>query len=232
MSIYAIADLHLPFGVDKPMNIFGKAWQEYTQKIFENWNSTVKADDTVILPGDLSWATYLKDAYRDFEFINNLPGQKIITKGNHDYFFTTLSKMNNFLSENDFFTIKILQNNCFLVEDILICGTRGWDVEKKSEEDLKILNRESIRLELSLKSAKKDYPNKDIFVFMHYPPILKDRQVNTVFTDMMEKYDVKKCFYGHLHANGIKNAFCGNNNNVIFSLISADYLKFMPLKIT
>lgn len=232
MSIYAIADLHLPFGVDKPMNIFGKAWQDYTQKIFENWSTTVKSDDTVILPGDLSWATYLKDAYRDFEFINNLPGQKIITKGNHDYFFTTLSKMNKFLSENNFSTIKILQNNYFLVEDILICGTRGWDVEKKSEEDLKILNREGIRLSLSLESAKNDFPNRDIYVFLHYPPILKDRQVNTVFTDIMEKYNVKKCFYGHLHANGINNAFLGNNNNVIFSLISADYLKFAPLKIT
>lgn len=232
MSIYAIADLHLPFGVDKPMNVFGKAWQDYTQKIFENWSNTVKPDDTVILPGDLSWATYLEDACRDFEFIHNLPGQKIITKGNHDYFFTTLSKMNKFLSENNFSTIKILQNNCFFVEDILICGTRGWDVEKKSEEDLKILNREAIRLELSLKSAKDGFENKDIYVFMHYPPILKDRQVNTVFTEIMEKYNVKKCFYGHLHANGINNAFEGNNNNVIFSLISADYLKFMPLKIT
>lgn len=232
MSIYAIADLHLPFGVDKPMNIFGKAWQDYTQKIFENWSTTVKSDDTVILPGDLSWATYLKDAYRDFEFINNLPGQKIITKGNHDYFFTTLSKMNKFLSENNFSTIKILQNNYFLVEDILICGTRGWDVEKKSEEDLKILNREGIRLSLSLESAKNEFPNRDIYVFLHYPPILKDRQVNTVFTDIMEKYNVKKCFYGHLHANGINNAFLGNNNNVIFSLISADYLKFAPLRIT
>lgn len=232
MSIYAIADLHLPFGVDKPMNIFGKAWQDYTQKIFENWNSTVKPGDTVILPGDLSWATYLKDAYRDFEFINNLPGKKIITKGNHDYFFTTLSKMNKFLSENNFSTIKILQNNYFLVENVLICGTRGWDVEKKSEEDLKILNREGIRLSLSLESAKNDFPNRDIYVFLHYPPILKDRKVNTVFTDIMEKYNVKKCFYGHLHANGINNAFLGNNNNVIFSLISADYLKFAPLKIT
>lgn len=231
MSIYTIADLHLPFGVDKPMNIFGGAWKDYTERILENWTNTVKNEDTVILPGDLSWATYLKDAYKDFEFINNLPGQKIITKGNHDYFFTTLSKMNKFIEENKFSTIKILQNNYFLVEDVLICGTRGWDVEKKSEEDLKILNREGIRLSLSLENAKKAYPDKDIFVFLHYPPFLKDRKTNPVFTDIMEKYGVKKCYYGHLHANGIKNAFEGQNNNIIFSLISADYLRFMPKKI-
>ena len=115
MSIYTIADLHLPFGVNKPMDIFGNVWKNYTDKIFKNWNDCVKPGDTVVIPGDLSWATYLKDAYRDFDFLNKLPGKKIITKGNHDYFFTTLSKMNKFLCENKFDTIKILQNNFFFV---------------------------------------------------------------------------------------------------------------------
>lgn len=231
MSIYTISDLHLPFGVDKPMNIFGIAWKDYTKRLYENWLNTVKDGDTVILPGDLSWATYLKDAYKDFEFINNLPGEKIIMKGNHDYFFTTLSKMNKFLTENKFNKIKILQNNYFFVEDILICGTRGWDTEAQGEEDRKILNREGIRLELSLQNAQKAHPNKDIYAFMHYPPILKGKTNNNVFLEKLNQYNVKKCFYGHLHANGINNAYEGENNNVIFSLVSADHLKFMPLKI-
>ena len=231
MSIYTIADLHLPFGVDKPMDIFGNVWKNYTDKILKNWNDCIKPDDTVVIPGDLSWATYLNDAYRDFDFLNKLPGKKIITKGNHDYFFTTLAKMNKFLCENKFDTIKILQNNFFFEEDILICGSRGWDITAGSEEDIKILNREAIRLELSLSQAKKTYPDKDIYVFMHYPPILRDIKNENGFLRLFEKYNVKKCFYGHLHSNGIHTAFSGENNNVIFSLISADAVNFMPQKV-
>ncbi len=231
MSIYTIADLHLPFGIDKPMDIFGNVWKNYTEKIYENWTNTIKPGDTVVVPGDLSWATYLKDAYRDFEFINKLPGDKIITKGNHDYFFTTMSKMEKFLCENKFDTIKILQNNFYLKENILITGTRGWDITAGSDEDKKILNREGIRLELSLNSAKKAYPDKDIYVFMHYPPILRDIKEDNIFLSLFEKYNVKKCFYGHLHSKGIQTAFTGEHNNVDFSLISADYLEFMPKKV-
>ncbi len=231
MSIYAIADLHLPFGVNKPMDIFGSVWKDYTNKIYANWFDTVNPGDTVIIPGDLSWATYLKDAYRDFDFINKLPGKKIITKGNHDYFFTTMSKMGKFLEENKFNTIKILQNNFYFEEDVLITGTRGWEVTSGSEEDKKILNREGIRLEMSLSGAKKAYPDKEIYVFMHYPPVLKDIKNNNVFTELFEKYNVKKCFYGHLHSKGIQTAFNGEYNGTEYMLISADYLEFMPKKI-
>ena len=231
MSIYAIADLHLPFGVNKPMDVFGSVWKDYTKKIYANWCDTVNPGDTVIIPGDLSWATYLKDAYRDFDFINKLPGKKIITKGNHDYFFTTMAKMGKFLEENKFDTIKILQNNFYFEEDVLITGTRGWDICAGSEEDKKILNREGIRLEMSLLGAKKAYPDKEIYVFMHYPPVLKDIKNNNVFTELFERYNVKKCYFGHLHSKGIQTAFNGEYNGTEYMLISADYLDFMPKKI-
>lgn len=230
MAIYTISDLHLPLGIDKPMNIFGKAWDNYLVRLEKNWNEKIKDNDTVILPGDLSWATYLKDSYKDFLFINNLKGTKIITKGNHDYYFTTLSKMNEFFEKNNFNSIKILQNNYFLVENILICGTRGWDITGTSEEDKKLMEREAIRLELSLKSAKNDYPDKEIYVFLHYPPILSQSR-NNIILDMLYKYNVKYCCFGHLHSKGIENAFTGEYNNVIFTLVSADFLKFEPLKI-
>lgn len=230
MAIYTISDLHLPLGTYKPMDIFGKAWDNYTERLLKNWNEVVEDEDTVILPGDLSWATYLKDSYKDFQFINDLKGKKIITKGNHDYYFTTLSKMNAFFNDNNFDTIKILQNNYFLAEDILICGTRGWDITGTTDEDKKLLEREAIRLSLSLESAKKDYPDKEIHAFLHFPPILLQNK-NNIILDTLYKYNVKYCYFGHLHSQGIENAFTGEYNNVIFTLISADYLKFKPLKI-
>lgn len=230
MAIYTISDLHLPLGENKPMDIFGKAWDNYIERLLKNWNSKVEKGDTVVIPGDLLWATYLKNSYKDFEFINSLNGEKIIAKGNHDYYFSTLSKMNAFFKENNFNTIKILQNNYFFVENILICGTRGWDIMGSSEDDKRLLMREALRLELSLSKAKSDFPNKEIRVFLHYPPILKQNQDNIIL-DMLFKYNVKYCYFGHLHSKGIENAFIGEYNNVIFTLVSADYLKFNPLRI-
>ena len=143
MAIYALADLHLSFNTDKPMDVFGDAWGNYTEKIYDNWQSIVKDEDLVIIPGDVSWATYMDDAWEDFNFINNLKGKKIILKGNHDYWWTTLSKMNKFLEENKFDTIKILNNTAVEYEDTALCGTRGWWVkEDMTDEDLKILDRE------------------------------------------------------------------------------------------
>lgn len=230
MAIYTISDLHLPLGENKPMDIFGKAWDNYIERLLKNWNSKVEKGDTVVIPGDLSWATYLKNSYKDFEFINSLNGEKIISKGNHDYYFSTLSKMNAFFKENNFNTIKILQNNYFFVENILICGTRGWDIMGSSEDDKRLLMREALRLELSLSKAKADFPDKEIRVFLHYPPILKQKQDNIIL-DTLFKYNVKYCYFGHLHSKGIENAFIGEYNNIIFTLVSADYLKFDPLRI-
>ena len=232
MAIYAISDLHLPFGINKPMDVFGRAWENYTEKILLNWNDTVSEDDTVIIPGDLSWATYLEQAYNDFDFINKLPGKKIISKGNHDYYFETMSKMNKFLKENSFDKIEILHNNYYMVEDILICGTRGWDILGNSEEDKRLLAREVTRLELSITKAKKDYPHLPVYAFLHYPPIYNHTgDKGSEIREILEKYDVLKCFFGHLHANGINYAFSGQHNSVDYSLISADSLNFNPLPV-
>ena len=233
MAIYAIADLHLPFGINKPMDVFGKAWENYTDKLFTNWNNIVKAGDTVVIPGDLSWATYLEQSYNDFEFINNLNGKKIISKGNHDYYYTTLSKMNKFFKDNNFSTIEILHNNYYMVENILICGTRGWDISGNSEEDKKLLAREAIRLEISITKALAAYPDLPVYAFLHYPPIYNHiKNKGTEIRGILEKYNVEKCFFGHLHANGINYAFLGEYNSVVYSLISADSLNFNPLPIS
>ena len=152
MSIYVIADLHLSFTQNKPMNIFGDNWTNHEEKIKQNWLEKVKQNDTVILPGDFSWATYLEDTKLDFEYLNNLPGKKILLKGNHDYWWTTLTKMQKFISDNNFENIDFLYNNSYLVEDKIIVGTRGW-ILQDTEESKKMINRENERLKLSLKNA-------------------------------------------------------------------------------
>ncbi|CCY72124.1 metallophosphoesterase [Clostridium sp. CAG:921] len=155
-TIYAISDLHLSFGVNKPMNVFGKKWDNYEQRIKENWERRVKSDDYVLLPGDLSWGLTLKESRKDFEFINSLPGRKIILKGNHDYYFSTKSKLYNFFKENNFDTIDILHNNSYVIGDYVVCGTRGWGKTESGDAtlDKKITAREEIRLRLSLEEGK------------------------------------------------------------------------------
>ena len=172
MAIYAIADLHLSLNTDKPMDIFGANWENHSEKIKKDWLEKVKETDTVLIPGDFSWETYLEDTYKDFEFLDNLPGRKILLKGNHDYWWTTLTNIKNYLKENNFNTIDILFNNSFEFENCVIAGTRGWDYTRTSER--KIIEREIGRLELSLKDAKKKSEDKDIIVCMHYPPISKN----------------------------------------------------------
>ena len=229
MALYAIADLHLPLGIDKPMNIFGKSWENYVSRLEENWQKTVSEEDTVVLAGDFSWATYLEESKKDFEFLNKLNGKKIMLKGNHDYWWGTLNKLKEFLKDNGFFDIEFLQNNSFLYKDISICGSRGWTLPqlKGSDEDLKIYARELLRLEMSLKSAEN--PEK-IFVFTHFPPVMRDLCENE-FTELFKKYNVKKAIYGHIHSSGIKNAFEGDFNGTDYSLVSADYRQFVPVKI-
>ena len=174
MSIYIIGDLHLSFSTNKPMDIFGDNWEKHEEKIKENWIKKVSPEDTVIIPGDFSWATYLEDTCSDFEYLNSLPGNKILLKGNHDYWWTTVTSMKKFLKENNFENIEFLYNNSFLVENKIIVGTRGWINTNKSQETIKILKRENARLELSIKSGIKDFgENKEIIVFMHYPPFYK-----------------------------------------------------------
>lgn len=226
MALYSISDLHLPLGVDKPMDVFGSAWENYVERLEKNWQSIVGEDDLIILPGDFSWATYIEQTKKDFEFLSRLNGRKILLKGNHDYWWTTMNKLKNFISENAFGGIEFIQNNAFEYENISICGTRGWKHpawENFSEEDRKIFDREVLRLELSLKQAK----NEEIYVFTHYPPMSDSLEENE-FVNIMKKYGVTKCIYGHLHAASHSRAVTGNIDGIEYILVSADYLKFRP----
>ena len=230
MSIFAIADLHLSFRVPKPMNIFGDNWSGHEEKIRKDWIEKVTENDLVVLPGDFSWETYLADTKLDFEYLKNLPGKKIMLKGNHDYWWTTLANMRKFLKENNFSNIDFLYNNSYEFENKILCGTRGWSIA-----DEKLINRELIRLELSLQDGVNKYGNnKEIIVFMHYPPITKTKielEQETKFVELMKKYNVKRCYYGHLHGSSIKEAIEGDVEGIQFKLVSADALDFKLIKI-
>lgn len=229
MALFAISDLHLPLGVNKPMDIFGKNWANYVERLKVNWTNTVTDNDVVVMPGDFSWATYIEDAKADFDFLNSLPGKKIILKGNHDYWWTTMNKMKEFIAENNYENIEILQNNSFEYDGVSICGSRGWQTPQPSlsGEDKKIYDREVLRMELSFKSAK--YPD-NIIAFTHFPPVLKDFRENEM-VEMLKKYNVKRCIFGHIHSSGIKNVVEGNISGIEFMLVSCDYREFMPVKI-
>ncbi len=234
MSIYVIGDLHLSFSTDKPMDIFGNNWENHAVKIRENWVKRVKENDTVILPGDFSWATYLEETYKDFEFLCSLPGKKILSKGNHDYWWTTLTSMRKFLKENNFNNIDFLYNNSYLIENKVIVGTRGWLNTWKSQENYKILKRENERLKLSINSGKKQFgEDKEFIAFIHYPPFYKEVLIpeEIDFIKTLKDNNISKCFYGHLHGESHKDAIEGLINGIDYKLISSDYLKFDLLKI-
>lgn len=229
MALFTISDLHLPLGINKPMDIFGSEWDNYVQRLKSNWQMIVAEDDLVVLPGDFSWASYLLEAKLDFEFLQNLNGKKLILKGNHDYWWTTKNKMNKYLEENGFCSINILHNNYVMYENIAICGNRGWILASGNKEDKKIYEREIIRLSLSLEAAKKQNP-ENIFVFTHFPPIA-DNVYENEFTDLLKKYGVSKCFFGHLHGESKQHAVEGEISGIEYRLVSADYRKFIPYKI-
>lgn len=230
--IYVIGDLHLSFSTDKPMDIFGGNWENHAEKIKENWASKVNNEDTVILPGDFSWAMYLEESFEDFSYLNSLPGRKILLKGNHDYWWNTIAKMNKFLKENNFENIYFLQNNSYLADDKIIVGARGW-VNSLSDENYKIQKRECQRLELSIKDGISKYgENKEIIAFMHYPPFYKEEVPEEIdYIKLMQKYNIKRCYYAHLHSEAHKEAIEGIYRNINFKLISSDYLNFDLYKI-
>jgi uncharacterized protein len=236
MAVFAMSDLHLALGVNKPMDVFGYKWDNYMERIKNSWENNVSHVDTVIVPGDVSWATYVDQAYRDFKFIDDLPGEKIILKGNHDYWWTTVNKLKKFIIDNDFQTIRFLHNDCYEVEGYLICGTRGWKCpgdEEFTDDDMKIYKRELQRLEKSLKNAN-ELLNKnkmqEIIAAMHFPPFNTKGQMS-MFVDIMRNYKVKKCIYGHLHGDGAKAAKEGIIEDIIFRFVSSDFLGFEPVKI-
>ena len=228
MSIFVIGDLHLSFGTNKPMDIFGVNWENHAEKIKQNWINKVNDNDLVILPGDFSWAMNLKDTYEDFKYLSSLPGKKLLLKGNHDYWWDTLTKMRNFLKENNFDNIDFIQNNYFEYENIIITGVRGWVLDNK-EENEKIQKREKLRLEMILEKIKEEKgEDKEILVCMHYPPFTKDIMPKSEIdlTKVMEEYNVSTCVYGHLHGDSSSQAFEGERNNITYLLVSSDYLNF------
>lgn len=227
MALYAIGDLHLCLGAEKPMDVFGGAWVGYMDKL-KSGMSKINPDDTTVLLGDLSWALSLEEAQKDFAWINEIPGRKIILKGNHDYWWSTASKFYSFCESNSFSNQFILHNNHYVYEDWAICGTRGWffEEDRSTDHDEKVFKRELLRLETSLKSAgdlKK-------IVFLHYPPRYSGYECQEILS-LLEQYEVRSCFYGHLHGASHKLAVEGLWNNTEFHLVSADRLNFSPFKV-
>lgn len=227
MALYAISDLHLALTGDKPMDVFGDKWFKHHEKIQENWIKIVKEEDTVLVAGDISWSMRMEDGREDLEFIHKLPGKKIFVKGNHDYWWTSITKLNSMYEDMNF-----IQNNFFTYEDYAICGTRGWITPSSSKftaHDKKVYERELIRLTLSLDMAKKDGYSK-IIVMLHYPPT-NDGCEDTGFIDILKNYEVEKVIYGHLHGYGLNNVFEGVKEDVEYILTSCDYINFTPKKI-
>ncbi len=227
MALYAIGDLHLSFGTEKPMDVFGGPWESYIEKI-EYGFSKLKDEDWVIICGDISWAMNITEALDDFKFIDSFNGRKIFLKGNHDYWWEGVGKMKRILNENKLNSIDFLHNNFFIYENLAICGTRGWfyEEESDSEHDAKIIRRECMRLENSL----KDTGDKEKLCFLHYPPKTKSYECSEII-EVMQKYGVRYCAYGHLHGRGINSAYIGEYAGINFELVSADYLDFIPKRI-
>lgn len=225
MALYVIGDPHLSLSTKKPMDVFGGAWVGYVDKLREGFQ-VVQPEDTVVLAGDLSWGMTLEQSKKDFDFLNDLPGHKIILKGNHDYWWNTASKMTKFFAENGY-DFQLLHNSCQLYDDVALCGTRGWFLdEEKGGHNEKMLNREVMRLEASLKAAG----DREKLVFLHYPPIYQGYKCPEILA-VLEKYQVKECWFAHLHGPSRRLAVTGQYNGITFSLISADHLNFVPKKV-
>lgn len=222
MSIFAISDLHLSFGADKPMNIF-RGWDNHTDRLLANWNRLVKPNDTVILPGDLSWGLKLEETKADFEFLKKLNGKKVILKGNHDLWWSTVKKLNEFFKQNEIDDVQILFNNTVVVEGYAIAGTRGWFYDDKA--DKKIIAREVGRLEKSLLEAEKT--GLPVLVFLHYPPVYGNEVCQEIF-DCIKRHNIKTVYHGHIHGSGFNNAV-KSYDGVEFKLISCDCIDFTPL---
>ena len=236
MSVYVIADLHLSTNSDKSMEVFGARWQNYTQRLERNWNSLIEESDTVIVPGDISWGLTLQEAIPDLKFLDNLNGKKIISKGNHDFWWQTLTKIKKAFQENQINTIDIMYNNSHVVENIIVCGTRGWynadkPIACNSTDNQKIVDREVIRLRLALKSAQSNQINTGfpIIVFLHFPPVWGDLICREIL-DVLHEFNIKKCYFGHIHGfSDFSREFIFEN--ISFSLISSDHVNFTPVPV-
>ena len=227
LALFTISDLHLSLSADKPMDIF-KGWENYVQRLESNWRNVVGQNDTVVLPGDISWAMKLEDTKADFTFLHNLPGKKIILKGNHDYWWSTISKMREFVNAQGWYTIDFVHNSAVKVGNVAVCGTRGWFYEHKGTD--KIILREAMRLEASIKAAKA--VGGEPVVFLHYPPVSNKSRVDAIMNVLIEN-NIKRCYYGHIHTyrKSAHMAFSGEKDGIIFTPVSCDIINFTPVKI-
>lgn len=230
MSLYAIGDLHLSLGTDKPMDVFGGEWCDYVRKIEEGFRQ-ITEEDTVVLCGDLSWGKSLPESKKDFRFIADLPGKKILVKGNHDYWWGTVAKMQKYFLQNEISGMTFLHNNCILYGNAAICGTRGWFYEEEFREgsDEKVYKREILRLETSLKAGIESGAER-ILAFLHYPPVYQDYRCGDIIS-LLERYGADTCCFGHLHGYARKKAVTGILGGVDYRLVSADHIGFSPVKI-
>ncbi|MCI8478262.1 MAG: serine/threonine protein phosphatase [Oscillospiraceae bacterium] len=223
MALYAIGDTHLSLSVNKPMDVFGGNWEGYVEKLAQGFCS-LSSQDTVVICGDISWGMSLQEAREDFAFLDSLPGQKILLKGNHDYWWGTAAKMKGFFAENGFTTLQLLHNNCYPYGPYALCGTRGWFYEEEQNgHNAKVFQRELIRLEASLKAAG----DREKLCFLHYPPCYQGYTCPEILA-LLEQYGVRRCYYGHLHGGSHRLAIEGNYGPVEYHLVSADYLGFQP----
>jgi predicted phosphohydrolase len=235
MSVFAIADPHLGFGVNKPMSIFGSRWQDHEDRLAENWRQTIGPEDTTIIPGDISWAMRLDHALPDLRFLHNLPGRKILSRGNHDYWWASLKKMEQFCRENSLESLSFLHNNGLPVPpDKIVCGTRGWILPDDPDfhaADRKIYQREAVRLRLSLEAAATlRKPGQEIIACFHFPPFGGDGKP-TLFTDLLEEFSVGRCVFGHVHGLSADTAPRYPAGLVSYHLVAADYVDFKPLQL-
>lgn len=228
MALYTIGDLHLSLGSNKPMDIFGERWQNYVEKI-EHGFAQLTENDTTVLCGDLSWGMSLEESLNDFRFIHALPGKKIIMKGNHDYWWNTVSKMRNFFDANGMDSIEILHNNCLFYGETALCGTRGWfyELDNEGTHNGKMLAREVGRLETSLKMAGESCEK---ICFLHYPPLYQGYECPEIIR-LLNLYNVRECYFGHLHGAAQKRVLAGCHYNIDFHLVAADFVDFTPIKI-
>ncbi len=245
MSLFVIADLHLSTdsATNKSMEVFGSRWTDYMSKIKKNWNSIITENDTVIVPGDISWALKLDEAVSDLSFIEKLNGKKYLGKGNHDFWWSTNKKMTEFFAAQGFKSLQILHNNAYIVENYVICGTRGWFPDESQQTAVnnadydKIINREVGRLKISLEAAKKLQAQHEaengvklpILVFLHFPPVRAEYCIRELI-DVLIEYDIENVYYGHIH-NSYETPRSFTYENIKFTIASSDYLGFYPLKI-
>ena len=221
MSVFTISDLHLSLGTDKPMEVFG--WDNYVNRIESNWKRLVKNEDTVVIPGDFSWALKLEESLEDFKFLNSLPGKKLLLKGNHDLWWSTVKKVNEFFVKNNIDTVELVFNNAVAVEDFAVCGTRGW-LFSGAEDDKKIISREAGRLRRSIEEAVKT--GMKPLVFTHYPVAYGEESCEELI-NVLKEFDIKTVYYGHIHGNGFNNAI-PEFDGIKLKLVSSDCINFVP----